>query len=101
MKKIRKQSAKAFVGTTNPTIAEEWLRGTQRILNRFDCTSKKKVSYASSLFKQDAFDWWETISGSRNVPMTLTWDEFLRVFTEKYTPTVYQNRKKIKFLELK
>ena len=49
--KIRKQGAKAFVGTTDPTIMEEWLKRTERILNRFDCTSEKKVSYAASLFE--------------------------------------------------
>ena len=70
--KIRKQGAKAFVGTTDPAVAEEWFRGTERILDRFDCTTEKKVSYASSLFEKDALDWWETILGSRNVPITLT-----------------------------
>ena len=55
--KIRKQGAKAFASTTDPAIAEEWLRGTERILDRFDCTSEKKVSYTASLFKQDALDW--------------------------------------------
>ena len=39
--KIRKQGAKVFVGTTDPTVAEEWLRGTERILDRFDCTTEK------------------------------------------------------------
>ena len=55
--KIRKQGAKAFAGTTDPTVTEEWLRGTERILDSFDYTTKKKVSYASSLFEQDALDW--------------------------------------------
>ena len=49
--KIRKQGAKAFAGTTDPAVVEEWLRGTERILDRFDCTSEKKVSYAVSLFE--------------------------------------------------
>ena len=52
--KIRKQCAKAFEGTTNPAIAEEWLQSTERILDRFECTTEKKVSYAVSLFEQDA-----------------------------------------------
>ena len=43
--KIRKQGTKAFMSTTDPAIAEEQLRGTERILDRFKCTSKKKVSY--------------------------------------------------------
>ena len=34
--KIRKQSAKAFAGTIDPVVAEEWLKSTERILDRFD-----------------------------------------------------------------
>ena len=56
-KKIRKQGAKVFIGTTDPIVAEEWLRGTERVLNQFDCTPEKKVSYAALLFEQDALDW--------------------------------------------
>ena len=55
--KIRKQGAKAFTGTINSAVAEEWLRGTKRILDCFKCTTEKKVSYVASLFEQDALDW--------------------------------------------
>ena len=37
--KIREQSANVFIGTTDPVVAEEWLRSTERILNQFDCTT--------------------------------------------------------------
>ena len=99
--KIRKQSSKVFAGTTDLGIAEEWLRSTNRILDRFEYTIEKKVSYDVSLFEQDAFDWCETVSRSKNVSMTLTWEEFLREFVEKYTSAVYRDRKKIEFLEQK
>ena len=99
--KIRKQGAKAFAGTTSHVVAEEWLRSTERILDRFKCTFEKKVSYVVSLFEQDALDYWEMVPGSNNISMTLTQEDFLKKFTEKYTPAVYQNRMKIEFLELK
>ena len=35
--KIKKQGAKAFTGTTGPAVAEEWLKSTERILDRFEC----------------------------------------------------------------
>ncbi|KAL0440174.1 UNVERIFIED_CONTAM: Retrovirus-related Pol polyprotein from transposon, partial [Sesamum latifolium] len=44
-----------------------------------------------SLLEKDALDWWETISGSRDREITLTWDDFLREFAEKYTPPIYRN----------
>ena len=79
------------MGTTDPAVAKEWLRSTERILDRFECSTEKKVSYAVSLFELDALEWWETVPRSRNVSMTLTWEEFLKEFTEKYTPVVYRD----------
>ncbi|KAL2226381.1 UNVERIFIED_CONTAM: Transposon Ty3-I Gag-Pol polyprotein [Sesamum indicum] len=54
-----------------------------------------------SLLEKDALDWWETVPGSRNRPATLTWNDFLKEFADKYTPPVYRNRKKVEFLEIK
>ena len=54
-----------------------------------------------SLLEKDALDWWETVPRSKNRPVTLTWNAFLKEFTNKYTPLVYRNRKKVEFLELK
>ena len=33
--------------------------------------------------------------------MTLTWNDFLLEFADKYTPPVYKSKKKVEFLELK
>ncbi|KAL0291128.1 UNVERIFIED_CONTAM: Transposon Ty3-I Gag-Pol polyprotein [Sesamum radiatum] len=54
--------------------------------------SEQKLRYAVSLFEKDALDWWETIPGSKNRPITLTWNDFLKEFADKYTPPVYRNQ---------
>ena len=36
--KLKKHGAEEFVGTTDPTVAEEWLRKFERIAERFNCT---------------------------------------------------------------
>ena len=38
---------------------------------------------------------------SKNVPMTLMWEDFLKEFFKKYMSAIYRDRKKIEFLELK
>ena len=86
---------------TDPMVAEKWLRNTERVLNRIECTIEKKVSYATSLFEQNALDWWETIPGSGDVPVTLTWADFLKEFMNKYMSPMYKARKKLEFLNLK
>ena len=40
--KIRKQGTNVFTGTTNPMVAEERLKNTERVLNRIKCTTEKK-----------------------------------------------------------
>ncbi|KAL0416543.1 UNVERIFIED_CONTAM: Transposon Tf2-12 polyprotein [Sesamum latifolium] len=98
---VRRQGAKVFPGTTDPAEAEEWLRNTERVLDRIECTPEQRLRYAVSLFEKDALDWWETVPGSKNRPIILTWNDFLKEFADKYTPPVYRNRKKVEFLELK
>ncbi|KAL0298596.1 UNVERIFIED_CONTAM: hypothetical protein Sradi_6519400 [Sesamum radiatum] len=98
---VRRQGAKVFAGTTDPTEAEEWLRNTERVLDIIECTSEQRLRYAVSLFEKDALDWWETVPGSKNRPTTLTWNDFLKEFADRYTLPVYRNRQIVEFLELK
>ena len=70
--RVKKQGAKVFTGTTDPAVAEEWLRSTERILDRIECTPEQRLKYDVSLLEKDALDWWETVPGSRNRSMTLT-----------------------------
>ena len=89
--RLRKQGATEFEGTTDPEIAEEWLRETDRVLDRLDCTPEQKLKYVVSLLRKLTLDWRDLILGSRNRPMILTWDDFLRKFINKYTPLMYMD----------
>ncbi|KAK4397686.1 hypothetical protein Sango_1244100 [Sesamum angolense] len=40
---VRRQGAKVFAGTIDPAKAEEWLRNTERVLDRIECTSEQKL----------------------------------------------------------
>ncbi|KAL0401647.1 UNVERIFIED_CONTAM: Transposon Ty3-G Gag-Pol polyprotein [Sesamum latifolium] len=89
---VRRQGAKVFPGTTDPAEVEEWLRNTERVLDRIECTPEQRLRYAVSLFEKDALNWWETVPGSKNRPITLTWNDFLKEFADKYTPPVTEIR---------
>ena len=41
--KLKKHEAEEFVGTTDPTVAEEWLRKFERIAERFNGTPEQKL----------------------------------------------------------
>ncbi|KAL0347933.1 UNVERIFIED_CONTAM: hypothetical protein Sangu_1021100 [Sesamum angustifolium] len=98
---VRRQGAKVYAETTDPAEAKEWLRNTKRVLDRIKCISEQKLRYDVSLFEKKALDWWETVPGRKNRPITLTWNDFLKEFVDKYTLLVYRNCKKVEFLELK
>ncbi|KAL0291935.1 UNVERIFIED_CONTAM: hypothetical protein Sangu_3259100, partial [Sesamum angustifolium] len=89
---VRRQGAKVFAGTTDPAEADEWLRNTDRVLDSIECTSEQKFRYVVSLFEKDALDWSQTITGSKNRPITLTWNDFLKEFVDKYTLPVCRNQ---------
>ncbi|XP_048226844.1 uncharacterized protein LOC125369163 [Ricinus communis] len=101
--KLRKHGGKEFEGTTDPIVAEEWLKSVKGVFTQFNTqpTTQMKVRYATSLFLKDARNWWETVPGSQTQPLTMTWEEFLKEFKMKYMPPIYQERKKLEFLELK
>ena len=99
--RIRRQGAKSFEGTTDPMVAEEWLRDTEPILDRIVCPTERRVQYVVSLLTGAARDWWDTVPHGREIPPVLTWEDFLREFTERYTPPAYTEKKKIEFMELK
>ena len=44
--RIRKQSAKVFTGTTDPMVAEEWLRNTERVLDNLNVLLKREFKFS-------------------------------------------------------
>ena len=81
-------------------MAEEWLRKFEQITERYNCPPEQKLKFATFLFEKDPLDWWEIVSGSKNRPMTLTWEDFLQEFEIKYTPPIYRDKNKREFLDL-
>ncbi|KAL0325245.1 UNVERIFIED_CONTAM: hypothetical protein Sradi_5093800 [Sesamum radiatum] len=69
---VRRQGAKVFAGTTDPAEVEEWLRNTERVLERIECTSEQKIEVCSVLVRERCFGLVGNNSG-QNRPITLTW----------------------------
>ena len=95
-KKLRKLGVTPFYGTL-----ESWLESTERVFNMMQCTPDEKFNYAVFLLQGDAYNWWKTIPYSLVQPPVLNWDDFLREYHDKYTPTVFKNEKRKEFIELK
>ena len=50
--KLKKHGTEEFIGTTDPTVAEEWLRKFERIAERFNCTPEQKLKFVTFLRDQ-------------------------------------------------
>ncbi|XP_075112237.1 uncharacterized protein LOC142182147 [Nicotiana tabacum] len=92
--KMRKMGGVEFEGTTDPTVAEQWLECMERVFEQLECTNAAKFKYAISLLQKDAYDWWVSMPNAKVKPPVLTWDDFVKSFRAKYVPPVYCDAKK-------
>nr|KYP42590.1 hypothetical protein KK1_035997 [Cajanus cajan] len=67
-----------------------------------ECLANQKVNLATFMLTSDAHFWWERALQRMMAEATLVnWDNFKRVFLEKYFPDNVRSQKEVKFLELK
>ena len=57
------------------------------------CKLEEQFDFAVSLLQGDAYDWWETIPNATARLPTLTYDDFLHDFKDRYMPEVYRDEK--------
>ena len=87
-----KQLAIDFMGRKDdePSMAENWLERTERMLVQMHCTTKEKLECAISLLQDEAYQWW--VSVTRTTPQeSITWKFFLDEFKKKYVGRIYFN----------
>nr|XP_016445374.1 PREDICTED: uncharacterized protein LOC107770568 [Nicotiana tabacum] len=99
--KMRKMGGVEFEGTTDPTVAEQWLERMKRVFEQPGCTNVAKFKYVISLLRKVAYDWWVSVPNAKTKPPVLTWDDFVKSFHAKYVPLVYCDAKKKEFLNLR
>src|SRR5262249_25847810 len=99
--RFRRLGPPSFKGESNPDVAEGWVRAVEKIFRAIRCTEEEKVDLATFTLQDDADAWWDstfrTIFQHR---AGITWDEFLRVFREKYFPRHVRDQKVQEFLSL-
>ncbi|KAK5819922.1 hypothetical protein PVK06_024956 [Gossypium arboreum] len=77
IKELRKYGATEFMGLNgvDPSVAENWMESTKRILQQLDCTPRECLICAVSLLQEEAYLWWESVV--QHLPENqITWDLF-------------------------
>ena len=83
-----------------PSMAENWLERTERMLVQMHCTTKEKLECATSLLQDEAYQWW--VSVTRTAPSEkVTWEFFLDEFKKHYVGRIYLNNMRREFHNLK
>ncbi|XP_073269953.1 uncharacterized protein [Primulina huaijiensis] len=73
--RFRKMDPKEFSGTTDPVIAEGWIKSIEVIFTFMELQDADRVICATFLLAGDAKLWWESASVLVNL-QTLTWEGF-------------------------
>ena len=83
-----------------PSMAENWLERTERMLVQMHCTAEEKLECATSLLQDEAYQWWFSVTRTAP-PERVTWRFFLDEFKKYYVGCIYLNNMRREFHNLK
>ncbi|XP_075479312.1 uncharacterized protein LOC142520195 [Primulina tabacum] len=98
--RLRRMDPEDFHGTTDPFVAEGCIRYLEVIFRYMEMADAYRVRYTIYLLKGDASLWWEGEERGVNM-VTLTSDDFKRVFYDKYFTSDVRSRLKREFMSLR
>ncbi|KAK5793952.1 uncharacterized protein LOC108487753 [Gossypium arboreum] len=101
IKELRKYGATEFMGLkgVDPSVTENWMESTKRILQQLDCTPRECLICVVSLLQGEAYLWWESVVRHLS-EKKIIWDLFQKEFQKKYIEEIYIKDKKQEFLML-
>ena len=88
-----------FSSSTEPIVADDWLRKTARELTTAGCTDAEKVKFAAHHLEGPAASWWENFTTTFPVD-TVTWDQFQQAFRTAHVSARAMAMKKREFRNL-
>ena len=86
-------------GEPNVEATEHWLRRMKRILVGLDIPKKMRVSLIAYILVDKPDIWWESMKRVYETYI-MTWEEFERLFLDKYFEEMAKHAKRIEFEHL-
>ena len=98
----RRQQPPVFKGRIedDPSIAEYWMGQTEKLLRHLRYDDADKVNCATFMLEDEAGRWWQTTQRALQT-RNITWGRFKKLFTAKYLPRSWKERKVWEFMQLK
>ena len=88
-----------FSSSTEPIVADDWLRRIGRELTTAGCTDAEKVRFAVHKLDGPAASWWENYTTTFTIA-NVTWYQFQQAFRTAHVSTGAMNMKKHEFRNL-
>ncbi|RDX77699.1 hypothetical protein CR513_42134, partial [Mucuna pruriens] len=100
--RFQRNNPPMFRGGYDPDGAADWIFEVEKIFQAMECPLVQKVTLAAFMLSGDAGFWWQsTLQRMIAEGTQVNWDNFKRLFLEKYFPHDIRNKKQVEFLELK
>ena len=71
-----------------PSMAENWLKRTERMLQQMHCTPEENLECATSLLQDEAYKWWLSVTRTAP-PEGIIWEFFLTEYRKQYVGRIY------------
>src|SRR5215216_3471968 len=88
-----------FSSSTEPIVADDWLRKIGRELTTAGCTDAERVRFAAHQLDGPAASWWENYTATYPIA-TVTWDQFQQAFRTAQVSAGAMSLKKREFRNL-
>ena len=89
-----------FSSSTEPIVADDWLRKVGRELTTSGCTDAERVRFAAHQLDGPAASWWENYTATHPID-TVTWDQFQQAFRTAHVSAGAMAMKKREFRNLR
>ena len=89
-----------FSSSTEPIVADDWLRKIGRELTTARCTDAERVHFAAHQLGRPATSWWENFTTTYPID-TVTWDQFRQAFCTAHVSAGAMSMKKHEFRNLR
>ena len=83
-----------------PSMAENWLERTKRMMRQMHYTPEVNLERATSLLHDEAYQWWLSVTRTAP-PEGITWEFFLLEFRKQYVGHIYLSNMRQEFHNLK
>ena len=83
--------AKPYGGSGDPEAAWLWLDRVNKVYGVMGYTNEQRVLFSSFLMEDRANDWWDAME--MRYPNGISWDQFLKEFTDRLFPHSHKDSK--------